>query len=254
MNQPTSQHALRRGFTLIELMLAMTFVSVLLMGIAMTVIQMATIYNRGMTVKEVNQAARDISDDMRRSVAASEVFAVNDDGSDSADLITIESGAGEVGGRLCTGAFSYLWNYSAPVEADTDNNLTRVLNAAGVAGEAIRFVKIPDTGKKYCQRTGVDLTHKNIVFADAQAMTNLLDAGDHDLGVLKIAISTADSAYDISTGQRTYLMNYIIGTGETSAMDLTNYECLPPGTEGSNLTYCNVQSFSIVLRVGSAVN
>jgi prepilin-type N-terminal cleavage/methylation domain-containing protein len=254
MNQPINHQAQKRGFTLIELMLAMTFVSVLLMGIAMTVIQMATIYNRGMTVKEVNQAARDISDDMRRSVAASEVFIVNTDGSESDDSIIVTSGAEEIGGRLCTGTFSYLWNYSEHVEADTNNDLTRVLNAAGVAGESIQFVKIPDTGKKYCQRTGVDLTHKNIVYADTQAMTNLLDAGDHDLGVLKIAISTADSAYDTSTGQRTYLMNYIIGTGETSAMDLTNYECLPPGTEGSNLTYCNVQSFSIVLRVGSAVN
>lgn len=254
MNQPINVHQQKRGFTLIELMLSMTFVSVLLMGIAMTVIQMATIYNRGMTVKEVNQSARDISDDMRRGVAASEVFIVNADGSDSADSLIVRSGATEIGGRLCTGTFSYLWNYSRPIEGGTDTNLTRVLNAAGVPGEAIRFVKVPDTGKKYCLRAGATLVNRNIIDADVQVMTNLLDEGDHKLGVLKVEISTTDSAYDVGTGQRIYSMNYILGTGDTSAMDLNTYSCLPPDTAGANLTYCNVQSFNIVLRVGSAVN
>lgn len=253
MNQRRNQHQ-DKGFTLIELMLSMTFVSVLLMGIAMTVIQMANIYNRGMTVKEVNQASRDIADDMRRSVSAAPVFAVNTDGSDSADSLSVRSGATVIGGRLCMGTFSYLWNLSQPVEGNIDTNLTRVVSSAGVPGEAIRFVKVPDTGRKYCQRSGASLVNKNITYADTLVMTNLLDAGDHKLGILRMAVSTANSAYDAGTGQRTYMVNYILGTGETSAMNLANYTCLPPGDANSNLMYCNVQSFSIVLRVGSAVN
>ena len=60
--------AKQTGFTLIELMLAMTFISVLLLAIAMTIIQIGTIYNRGVTLKEVSQAARSISDELNRSI------------------------------------------------------------------------------------------------------------------------------------------------------------------------------------------
>src|SRR6218665_2336873 len=110
MNQPTSMKR-TGGFTLIELMLSMTFVSVLLLAIAMTIIQMATIYNKGMTVKEVNQTSRDISDDLKRSFSASQVFVVNTDPAiDSTDYVRIKLGSEIVGGRLCTGTYSYIWN------------------------------------------------------------------------------------------------------------------------------------------------
>ncbi len=113
-----------QGFTLIELMLAMTFVSVLLVAIAMTVIQMANIYNRGMTVKELNQASREVTDDLRRTTASSEVFAANVDGSDTADFFIIRTGSTAIGGRLCMGSESYIWNYTSAVDAGTDSNQT----------------------------------------------------------------------------------------------------------------------------------
>lgn len=239
-----------QGFTLIELMLAMTFVSVLLVAIAMTVIQMANIYNRGMTVKELNQASREVTDDLRRTAASSEVFAANVDGSDTADFFIIRTGSTAIGGRLCMGSESYIWNYTSAVEAGTDANLTRVIGDT----EPIRFVKVADTGKTYCMKSGTTLSKPNILAADATTMTTLVKPGDHSLGVLNVTLSSQASAYDAGTGQRMYTMGYILGTGQTSAMNLSNYSCLPPSDANSNLTYCNIQPFSIVLRVGSAVN
>lgn len=259
MNQQINTPRRSSGFTLIELMLSMTFVAVLLMAIAMTIIQIANIYNRGMTVKEVNQASRAIADDMRRGVGASEVFLVNANGTDSADSFAVRSGSTVVGGRLCTGTFSYLWNIEKAVQAEEavgakDVTLTHILSSGGTVGDPIRFVKIPDTGKKYCLKASGALVNKNIVDADAKIMTDLLDTGDHKLGLQRLSITTKDSVYDASTGQRLYMVNYTLGTGDTAAMNSTQSACLPPGDPNSNLTYCNVQAFSIVLRVGSAVN
>ena len=69
----------QRGFTLIELMLAMTFISVLLLAIAMTIIQIGNIYNKGTTVKEINQAARAIADDVSRSASAASALNIDTD-------------------------------------------------------------------------------------------------------------------------------------------------------------------------------
>lgn len=255
MNQLTNASGRARGFTLIELMLSMTFVSVLLVTIALTVIQMATIYNRGMTLKEVNQSARDIADDVRRGTAQSQLFTVNTDGSDSTDYVTVKTGTTIVGGRLCTGTYSYIWNIAKAIEAG-DSNVTQTLSAAGLVQGPIRFVKVPDVNKKYCLKSGSTMTNKHILNADALVMTDLLDAGDHNLAIQALRISTTDTAYDISTGQRLYTMTYTIGSGETSAMNLTAnpITCIPPGSPNANPTYCNVQQFTIVLRVGNTVN
>lgn len=254
MNQLTNTKR-NTGFTLIELMLSMTFVAVLMVAIAMTFIQIATVYNRGMTLKEVNQSARDISDDMRRSFSTSQAFAVNTDGSDSTDHVTVKSGGVIVGGRLCTGTYSYVWNIAKAIET-SDANLTRILSSGGVAQEAIRFVRIPDIDKKYCLKTGAGLTYRNIINADARQMTDLLDAGDHELALQAFKISTTDRAYDASTNQRLYTVVYTVGSGATSAMDLTAtpIKCLDPGMPNANTVYCNVQQFTIVLRVGNTVN
>ena len=257
MNQHHNTQKQTSGFTVIELMLSMTFVAVLLIAIAMTVIQIATIYNRGMTLKEVNQSARDISDDMRRTVANTEAFVVNVNGTDSADSFDIPAASGPsgalAGGRLCTGSYTYIWNIAAAVERN-DANLTKKLSSGGTPGEAIRFIKVPDTGKKYCQKTSGAVVNRHIASTDVPLITELLTAGDHKLGMQRFTISTTNSAYDVATEQRIYSVNYVIGTGDTSAMNSTQTACLPPGTANSNITYCNVQSFSIVLRAGNAGN
>ncbi len=253
MNQPIKTTNKTSGFTLIELMLSMTFVAVLLVTIALTIIQMATVYNRGMTLKEVNQSARDIASDMRRTVSASQVFTVNTDGTDSSDYVTVKSGATVVGGRLCTGKFTYVWNTAKATESPIDGNAARVLNSADLPQGTISLIKVSDADKTYCTKTSGKVP-RDITYADSLVMTDLLDAGDHKLGIQKMAVSTNDTSYDASTNQRLYTVNYTIGSGNTSAMNTTQSACLPPGDPDSDLSYCTVQSFSLVLRVGNAVN
>lgn len=252
-----------RGFTLIELMLSMTFVAILLLTIAMSVIQMGTIYNRGMAIKEVNQAARDVADDLRRSVQATGVFAISSSNADTTDFVRLTKSVNgvtvPVSGRLCLGNYSYIWNTASALEGSTPfPDRARYLTSAGIAGDAVNFVRVADTGKKYCAKdvSGI-LLNKNILYADTDNSTELIKPGDHTIHVLSFNVTTTDAAYDATSGQRLYQVLYTLGTGDTSAMTFTSgvpTSCLPPGNPNSNLAYCNVQQFGIVLRAGNTVN
>ena len=259
MTRPISSQ--KQGFTLIELMLSMTFVAILLLTIALSTIQMGVIYNRGMALKEVNQSARDIADDLRRSVQAAGVFSINAGDTDTIDYVRLTGSVGgstvTLSGRLCMGNYSYLWNTATAIETNFADR-SRYLNSAGIAGDTVNFVKIADTGKKYCAKdVSGTLLNKNILYADAAAATELLKQGDHTIRVLSFKVTTTNSAYDVVSGQRLYQVLYTLGTGATSAMAITSgipVSCLPPDNANSNLSYCNVQQFGIVLRAGNTVN
>lgn len=262
MIQQVNHHQRSNGFTLIELMLSMAFVSILLVTIAMTVMQMAAIYNRGITLKEVNQAARDISDDMRRSVQSSSIFVVNTDGSDSTNLVQTRSSVNDsnvvVTGRLCLGKYSYIWNTASAIETGFNDRARFLTSSAGAAGDDVNLVKVADSTKKYCSKDSSGrLLYKDILYTDANNATELLKQGDRTLRLLYFNVETNDSGYDPLSSQRLYTVSYTLGTGNTSAMLLQNgvpTACLGPTEENSDFAYCNVQQFSIALRAGNAVN
>src|SRR5687768_8731757 len=112
-------HVNAKGFTLIELMLAMTFISVLLVAIAMTTIQISNIYTKGITLREVDQAGRTLSNELQRNISASVPFDVTpkkDDSPATEDSKYVVRN--EDGGRLCLGKYSYLWNFGKAIEGD----------------------------------------------------------------------------------------------------------------------------------------
>src|SRR5690606_10502071 len=90
-----------KGFTLIELMLSMAFVGALLVAIAMTSIHIMNTYTKGVTIREVNQVGRAITQDIQRTIASEAPFSVD----------TMYLNSADRGGRLCTGSYSYVWNY-----------------------------------------------------------------------------------------------------------------------------------------------
>jgi Tfp pilus assembly protein FimT len=237
------------GFTLIELMLAMAFISVLLLAIAMTIIQVGVIYNKGMTLKEVNQSARSIDAELRRSVASSEAF----------DLTT-KFVTNSAGGRLCLGQYSYVWNYAKAL-LNNDANVTRYEVAAlNTASSPVRFLKVPDPAGIYCAKnvaTG-GFVNTTIRTADANTVTNktteLLKAGDRTLSLHQFTVSSGPNAKDSATGQQLYTITFTIGTGDITALTSDQSSCLPPGTPNSDFSYCTVQQFSLVVRAGDRVN
>ena len=239
----------RRGFTLVELMLAMSFISVLLIAIAMTIIQVSTIYTKGMTLKEVNQTGRDISTDVIRAVAASGKTDL------ASDFVEVTSGSTLVGGRLCLGSSSYIWNYAAAIEAGN----TRLTKYTPDDGTTIRLVRVPDGSRAYCAK-GSDgqLLAPNILPADAATARELLREGDRTLALHRFSIAANPAAYDQLTGQHLYRISLTIGTQRTDllaapASPADPLTCRTPAELGSDFNYCTVQDFSLVVRTGGGV-
>jgi len=220
------------AFTIIELMLAMTFVSFLLLTVAMTVIQIANIYNRGLTIKEVNQAGSAISSELQRSIAESLPFNI-----DSSDNYIKEA----YGGRLCTGQYSYIWNYGNAI-ANQSSDLYTYTNKPD---KTIRFARVVDSSAFYCKNPKVKINYDNAV--------ELLDVGEHDLAIHKFEIKSPATAFDGATGQRLYSLGFLIGTNNQSAINSSNLNCKPPNVSGADPTYCYINQFEISARAGNRV-
>lgn len=236
----------QQGFTIIELMLAMSFIAVLLIAIAMTIIQIGSIYNKGLTLKEVNQTGRDLADDVRRTIAiGGQVDLTN-------DYAEVLDGTRVIGGRLCLGSSSYVWNFGSAIES----NHARLIKYPSGDNGPIRLVKVPDGARAYCSKDGEGrLLVPNLLPADVPEARELLRAGDRTLSLHAFTITTSDSATNATTGQRLYNVEFTLGTERTELLNLTAnpISCKTPSEIGSDLNYCTVQDFSIVVRAGNGV-
>ena len=220
-------HNHRAGFTLVELMLSMTFISVMLVAIALCVIQMSTIYNRGETMRQVNQASRLMATNLQQTIGAADPALL--------DLSKVESH-----GRLCTGRFTYVWNSLRPdgTEKFTNNRYT------GSNAEPIRFVRITDPGGSYCELSGGN-AHIDRTAAQPQ---ELLTEGDRSLRAHRFTVTPAMEA--TITRQQIYVFKVLLGTENIQEIDTTSDSCLPPSDLASNQAYCSVNEFNLTVRAG----
>ena len=224
------------GFTLIELMLAMAFVSILLLAIAMTVMQMGAIYNKGLTLKEVNQTGRAINNDLKSTISSELPFDIK---SGPASRYIVQ----DWGGRLCVGQYSYIWNYGRDI---VKNDVTR-LNIYDGNSSAIRLIKVIDADGSYCTDQS-----KKIVKNDS---VELLEVGEHNLAIHSFKISSADTAMDAKTGQQLYNIDLTLGTNDQNAITVVNnvWQCKAPGVVGADLSYCSISNFNFVVLAGNSL-
>jgi prepilin-type N-terminal cleavage/methylation domain-containing protein len=232
-------HDNNKGFTLIELMLSMTFLSVLLLAIAMTVIQIGNIYNRGLTLKEVNQTGRALSIELKQGISQSTAFPIN------YPTIGTKYIKSTWGGRLCLGQYSYIWNYGKTLNNKTANGTNSNIYS-GLNQPKIRFIKVPDPTSAYCALP-------TQVAINPSGAVELLAAGDRDLVVHAFTINYAAAASDPVTGQRLYTLSFVIGTNDLAALNTNADTCLAPDQNTSDLVYCAVNEFNITARAANAV-
>jgi prepilin-type N-terminal cleavage/methylation domain-containing protein len=233
----------QKGFTLIELILAMTFLSMLLLAIALTIVQISGIYNRGITVKEVNQAGTSLATQLGQSIAASSQFSIS-----GASTKYIQQG--NWGGRLCLGQYSYIWNYGTAINNDQAGSLNVYDTSNGDAPSTlIGLVKAYDPDGAYCTTPT-----KPVIPSTAVELVNV---GQHSLAIHQLTISSAATAADPGTGEQLYTVSFTIGTNDAGTFLTTGgyvSGCSPPGTAGADPTYCVVQQFSLVARAGNTVD
>lgn len=98
-----TQRAKPTGFTLVELLLALAFIGFIMVFAITTIIQVMRTYNKGLALKEINQTARAVTEDMSRVIRATSRYSVV-----TAPLMD----PGGSKGRVCFDGVSYVWNFT----------------------------------------------------------------------------------------------------------------------------------------------
>lgn len=233
-----------KGFTIIELLLAMTFVSILLLGIAMTVIQIGSIYNKGLTMKSVDQAGRALSDDIRRILSQSQPFVVNSSSFYVGRLPATDRSALPDGGRLCTGLYSYIWNSGEALAKQKPLNEYASARASTQTdtNNEIRFIRVQDGGGQYCADPSRPI--------EKSRSTELLATKSGDLAVQDFSISQL-SPIDNPLGQALYRIKLVIGTNNQDALDTMDMTCRPPADDKSLQDFCAINRFDFTAQAGN---
>jgi len=228
----------QRGFTIIELLLAMSFIAVLLLTMAITVIQIGNMHNKGMTFRNVDQASRIITSDIRRVVGQSEPFPLEN------NVVTQKHPGSPVddpdGGRFCTGDYTYVWNFG--------KSLNNPINKYETGDDQIRFVRVRDKGGAYCADPARSIRNNDA--------TELLAANGRDLAVQSFVVELITP--DDNTGQAIYFFSMQVGTNNQDAIERTadpiltiNATCKPP-SEGMGLqNFCAVNQFDFTAVAGN---
>jgi prepilin-type N-terminal cleavage/methylation domain-containing protein len=227
-----------KGFTLIELMLAMTFISVLLVAIAMTTIQISNIYNKGITLREVNQVGRSLSDELQRSIASSTPFDVTPKVDNSAATATSKYVVQDGGGRLCLGSYTYAWNYGEALTGGT--GAPPIFNTYD-DNTSVRFAKVPDASGELCADPELPI--------ERDAATDLVSSGDRNLVIHNFTITLTSE--DANAGQALYAISMVIGTNDHEQLLTGATSCKPPATGVGDEDYCSVNRFDLVARAGN---
>lgn len=232
------------GFTIIELMLAMGFISVLLLAIVMTAIQAGRIYNKGLVVQSVNQAGRDVADQLRRDFLQTDArrIAPGDDGS----VIVVAEG-GQESGRLCLGQYSYLWNIPNESGVDSANSATVVDSA----GEPITFVRVADESGALCVASDTGQYERTLP-GDEARITHLLrqqtDTTDVGLAIHSLRVMPAVREEGERRSESLYRLTYTIGTSAVSEISSADQTCKAPNDEAANDEFCAINQFEMLVR------
>ena len=149
-----------RGFTIIELMLAMAFLGTMLLGIAALVMRITNIYQKGLALRAVNSTGREIISDFTRTINGAptdvEINPVVTSGASGATVtsksvaeahanyfLSVEDNGKQIGGVFCTGAYSYVWNTADNLRDDAGaDNVFRINTSDGqtITPRLARFV------------------------------------------------------------------------------------------------------------------
>lgn len=172
----------RQGFTMIEITLAMAFVSTLLITIALVISQIMTIYQKGLALRAVNSVGRELIDEFSRAINIAPVKGVNFlcsgiySGSTEAVnnarnacisrgayLLTYHQDYAQLNvngtnkevplhGTFCTGRYSYIWNtgYALNNGRAETIHLTYGESNTNYQSNNFRLLRIPDDDNRIC--------------------------------------------------------------------------------------------------------
>jgi Tfp pilus assembly protein PilE len=211
--------SVKRGFTIIELSLAMAFVALLLIAVAILTINISQLYTKGTTIKDVNTTGRAIANDMKRTVNSSTAI-------DKTAVKYIWPSSGQrKNGAFCLGHYSYVWNSTNSVATKAQP----------------RLAKVPDQTRAKCAANG----SSQLSSAAEQSTAKYLIGDNSDLVVsdFNVVLTKKES------NQQLYTVTFVLGTLTGAASGAINSaSCKVPTDKDSNNDYCAINRFSLTMR------
>lgn len=220
-----------KAFTLIELMLAMSILSILLLSITMLVLQMGKLYTKGTSLKSLNQSAQIISRDVQNTINQSRI-----------DMLKTVTVGANGSGRLCTGNISYVWN----IARDTAGNLTRNQYSGADASREIRFIRVSDPNNLLCTITPPATTYPAINYANSREM---LPSGQSNFAMYEFTVGRPPTSLVYDQSLRWIVMK--VGSTDPSDINASTAECLS-GSGGLG-DYCAINIFEFTARSGKGL-
>jgi prepilin-type N-terminal cleavage/methylation domain-containing protein len=208
----------QKGFTLTELMLAMAFVSFMLLFLMTAVIHLMRTYNKGVAMRQINQSGRQFAEDFSRTAKYANLGDIKTD---------------TVHNRICLNGVTYAWNLNDPTATVPVPALANGYLSPNTA-EKFSMVRVADNGGSLCSNAGINVIDK----ASAKEM---LPVG---LNVKKVSFSTS------TTDPRLVSVSFIFSTGgynapDVSALTPTGFACKP----GSDGAFCAFADFDVTVYV-----
>lgn len=274
----------KKGFTIIEITLAMTFLAILMVSIATLIMRVTNIYQKGLAMRAINATGTEIIEDITRAVGAASY------------LVDIHSQDAELGGNgvmeydnnyklvekyyydytvynenhngknfnvqyfgvLCTGDYSYIWNTARALDPDftTKNFIT-------VNGEKVKMVRVYDREQTQCNKdkngSVANLAKRNYlpvtINVPADNVVELINNDEMDLALYEFNITPATQS--AITRQSFISANFILATRQGGININANGDfCRGEDNEfkdeyeGTMFNYCAVNKFSFSARTG----
>ena len=274
----------KKGFTIIEITLAMTFLAILMVSIATLIMRVTNIYQKGLAMRAINATGTEIIEDITRTVGAASY------------LVDIHSQDAELGGNgvmeydnnyklvekyyydytvynenhngknfnvqyfgvLCTGDYSYIWNTARALDPDftTKNFIT-------VNGEKVKMVRVYDREQTQCNKdkngSVANLAKRNYlpvtINVPVDNVVELINNDEMDLALYEFNITPATQS--AITRQSFVSANFILATRQGGININANGDfCRGEDNEfkdeyeGTMFNYCAVNKFSFSARTG----
>lgn len=274
----------KKGFTIIEITLAMTFLAILMVSIATLIMRVTNIYQKGLAMRAINATGTEIIEDITRTVGTASY------------LVDIHSQDAELGGNgvmeydnnyklvekyyydytvynenhngknfnvqyfgvLCTGDYSYIWNTARALDPDftTKNFIT-------VNGEKVKMVRVYDREQTQCNKdkngSVANLAKRNYlpvtINVPVDNVVELINNDEMDLALYEFNITPATQS--AITRQSFISANFILATRQGGININANGDfCRGEDNEfkdeyeGTMFNYCAVNKFSFSARTG----
>jgi type II secretory pathway pseudopilin PulG len=234
----------RDGFTIVELMLAMAFLSFILVYVATSLVDMLRSYDKGVTIKQISQASSTIGDDLSRRLRTA---------ASTQEIIATHSDQGV----LCVGNIAYVWNPLYKPNK-TYESATRYYFTGGVPVSLARwYVANPQSPGSICNSPPASITRasdsQNYTLLSSRSRvlwTNVSRNNDSKLVKMTFYLGSYDSGENAALAATPAAAPVGVYNTPFFASAAATYPTCRKDTEGS---YCFASSFVTTVYLPNAL-